>query len=189
MMVAQAQVGPVWTVEQYLALERHSTVKHEYHQGQVYAMAGGTRAHSQIAGNVYALLRAAVRGSGCSALTSDIKIRQSPNDYVYADAVVTCDPRDEPPDQDWIAYPTLVVEELSRSTERHHRHDKFDGYQGIATLREYVLVDYRRREVEVWRLDDAGTWTATTYGPGDAVALTSVDLSMPMDSIYEDSGL
>src|SRR3954447_19076077 len=116
-MVARQQVGPLWTVEEYLVLERYSAVKHEYHGGYVYALAGGSQAHSQIAGNVYALLRAGVRGSGCRPLGPDIKIRRSPDDYVYSDAVVTCDSHDDVPGQDWIDYPTLVVEVLSPSTE------------------------------------------------------------------------
>lgn len=188
-MVAHRQEGPYWTVEEYLALERYSTVKHEYHGGYVYAMAGGTQAHSQIAGNIYALLRVGVRGSGCRALNSDIKIRQAPDDFVYADAVVACDPRDNVPGQDWIDSPSLVVEVLSPSTKRHDRGDKFTGYQNIPTFREYALVEYRRREVTVWRRDDAGRWADTTYGPGDDVPLESVALTLPMDLIYEDSGL
>ena len=188
-MGARQQVGPIWTVEQYLVLERYSTVKHEYHGGYVYALGGGSQAHSQIAGNTLTLLRTGVRGSGCRALNPDIKIRQSPDDYVYADAVVTGDPRDDVPGQDWIDYPTLVVEVLSPSTERYDRAGKFEGYKNSPTFREYVLVEYRRREVEVWRRDDAGTWNLTTYGPGDDVALESVPLTLPMDLIYEDSGL
>src|SRR5947199_8337765 len=91
-MVARQQVGPIWTVDQYLVLERYSTVKHEYHGGYVYAMAGGSQAHSQIAANVLTLLRTGVRGSGCHALNPDIQIRQSPDDYAYSDAVVPCAP-------------------------------------------------------------------------------------------------
>jgi len=187
-MVAQ-QAGPLWTVEQYLSLERYSKVKHEYHSGYVYAMAGGSQAHNVIATNILTLLRLGVRGSNCRAMNPDIKIRQSPGDYVYPDAVVTCDPRDNAPRRDWIDYPTLIVEVLSRSTERHDRGDKFEGYKAIPTFREYILVEYRRREVEVWTCDDAGTWTATTYGSGDDIALTSVALTLPMDLMYEDSGL
>ena len=155
----------------------------------VYALAGGSQDHSQIAGNMHALLRAGVRGSGCRALNPDIKIRQSPDDYVYSDAVVTCAPRDDVPGQDWIDYPMLIVEVLSPSTERYDRAGKFEGYKYSPTFREYVLVEYRRREVEVWRRDAAGTWTSTTYGPSDDVVLDSVALTLPMDLIYEDSGL
>lgn len=187
-MVAQ-QVGPLWTVEEYLDLERYNTVKHEYHGGFVYAMAGGSQAHSQISGNVYALLRADVRGSGCRALNPDIKIRQTQGDYVYADAVVTCDQRDNVPGQDWIDHPIVIVEVLSPSTERHDRGDKFDGYSNIASFREYLLIEYRRREVEVRRRDEDGAWTSTTYRQGDDVMLESIALTLPMDLIYEDSGL
>jgi Uma2 family endonuclease len=187
-MVAQ-QLGPHWTVEQYLALERRSPVKHEYHGGYAYAMAGGSQAHSQIAVNIVTLLRTGVRGSACRVLNADIKIRQTPADFVYPDAVVTCDPRDDVPTREWIAYPTLVVEVLSKSTAKHDRGDKFEGYKAIPSFREYVLVEYRRREVTVWRRDEAGTWSATTYGPGEDVVLESLALVLPMDLIYEDSGL
>ena len=188
-MVAQAQEGPFWTVEQYRDMEAHSTVKHEYHHGQVYAMAGGTLAHSVIAVNTCSLLRTAVRGTGCVALNSDMKIRQSLEDYVYPDASVTGDPNDVCPNQVWIDHPVLVVEVLSRHTERHDRGDRFDGYKQLASLREYVLIDSRRRAVEVWRLDEVGTWLATLYGLDEAITLTSVAVTLPMDLLYEDCGL
>jgi Uma2 family endonuclease len=83
----------------------------------------------------------------------------------------------------------LIVEVLSPSTERHDRGDKFEGYKAVPTFREYVLVEYRRREVELWRRDDTGAWTATTYGPDGDVKLDSLTLELPLDLIYEDSGL
>ena len=187
-MVAQ-QVGPLWTVQGYLDMERSSTVKHEYHHGYVYAMSGGTQAHSQIAVNLLTLLRTGIRGSDCRALNSDIKVQQSPDDFVYPDAVVTCDPRDRAFGQDWIDYPTLVVEVLSPSTERYDQGKKFEEYKAIPTFREYVLVEQRRREVEVRGRDAAGPWTSTTYGPADDVVLHSLALTLPMDLIYEDSGV
>jgi len=187
-MVAQ-QVGPLWTVQGYLDMERSSAVKHEYHAGYVYAMSGGTQTHSQISGNLYTLLRTGVRGSDCRALTPDIKVRQSKDDYVYTDAVVTCDPRDRAFGQDWIDYPTLVVEVLSPSTERYDRGKKFEEYKAIPTFREYVLVEQRRREVEVRSRDDTGAWTTATFGPADDVVLHSLALTLPMDRIYEDSGV
>ncbi len=187
-MVAQPS-GPFWTVEQYLEFERHNGSKHEYHDGYVYAMAGGTQADSQIAVNMVSLLRAAVRGSGCRALNSDIKIRQSAKDYVYAAAVVTCDHRDYVPGQDWIEYPTLVVEVLSPSTEKYDRGAKFEGYKLIAGLREYILIDYRGRAVAVWRRSELDMWSQTECGPGDDIRLESVGLTLTVDQIYEDSGI
>ena len=108
---------------------------------------------------------------------------------MYPDAVVTCDPRDDLLSQDWIDYPTLIVEVLSPSTERHDRGAKFERYKNIPTFREYVLVGYRQRTVEVWCRDDGGTWTSTTFGPPDEVTLASVHFTLLMDQIYEDNGL
>jgi Uma2 family endonuclease len=188
-VVAQPREGPFWTVEQYLDLDEHSTIKHEFHGGQVYAMAGGTQEHSLIAVNVVSLLRAAVRGSGCRAFNSDMKIRQSLDDYVYPDASVTCDPNDVRPGQVWIDYPILVVEVLSTATARHDRGDKFDGYKQLASLREYLLIESRRREAELWRRDDAGSWSRTGYAPSEEIALQSLPLTISMDLLYEDSGV
>jgi Uma2 family endonuclease len=78
---------------------------------------------------------------------------------------------------------------LSPSTERHDPGDKFEGYKNIPTFREYVVVESRRREVEVWHRDDTGRWITTVCGAGNNVALTSLALTLAMDVIYEDSGL
>ena len=83
----------------------------------------------------------------------------------------------------------MLIEVLSKSTERYDRAGKFEGYKTIPTFREYVLVEDRRRAVEVWRRDAAGAWTSTSYGPADDVVLESVALTLSMDLIYEDSGL
>src|SRR6185312_112123 len=185
-MAVELQFGPIWTVEQYLEMEHSSQVRHEFHGGYVYAMSGGTQAHSQIVGNIYTALRIGVREGPCRALGSDIKIRQSKADYVYPDVVVTCDERDRALGRDWIDYPTLVVEVLSKSTERHDRGDKFEGYKRIPTLREYMLVAYKRREVEIRRRVDVDDWTVLTYGPGSEITLESVGLTLSLDAVYED---
>ncbi|MGH2347687.1 MAG: Uma2 family endonuclease, partial [Chloroflexota bacterium] len=91
--------------------------------------------------------------------------------YVYPDVVVTCDPRDYAPNRVWVDCPTLVVEVLSKSTERHDRGDKFEGYKRISTLREYMLVEYKRRGVEVWRRTEDDIWAVISYGPGTDVTL------------------
>ena len=92
-MVAEQQ-GPVFTHDEYEELEEHATERHEYHRGYVFAMSGGTLNHSQISGNVYALVRAAVRGGRCRAFTEAVRVRATASDDVYPDVSVTCDPRD-----------------------------------------------------------------------------------------------
>ena len=188
-MAVELQFGPVWTVEQYLEMESQSPIKHEYHGGYVYAMSGGTQAHSLIALNIASLLRSATRGGSCRVFNADVKVRQSAEHYVYPDVVVTCDARDYAPSRVWVEYPILVAEVLSKSTERHDRGDKFAGYKRISTMREYVQVGYKRREVEVRRRIDAEDWTVSSYGPGGEVTLESVSLTLSLDQIYEDSDL
>jgi len=102
---------------------------------------------------------------------------------------VTCDPSDIRPEQVWIDHPLLVIEVLSFSTARHDRGDKFDGYKQIASLREYVLIESRQREVEVWRREESQAWRRTAHAPGEDIVLASVPLTVSMDLLYEDSGV
>jgi Uma2 family endonuclease len=189
-VIAQQQ-GPLFTHDEYEEFEERAGERHEFHGGYVFAMSGGSLNHSQISGNVYALARAAVRGSNCRAFTEAVRVRATPNDDVYPDISITCDPRDlADMRRRVIAYPTLVVEVLSPSTALYDQGDKFDPYRQIPTLREYVLIDsINRRWVEVRRRDDAGTWTPKVHGGADNVHLETVDLVVPIAAIYEDTDL
>ncbi len=101
---------------------------------------------------------------------------------------VSYGPRDDVLERDWIEHPGLIVGVLSRSTEKHDRGDKFEGYKDLASLQDYVLVEYKRQAVEVWRRGAAGQWTVTSYEPGQDVSLQSVSATMSLDLICEDSG-
>ena len=130
---------PYLTSEQYLQMEEHSIVKHEYVDGQILAMAGASDAHVTIAGNLFTLLRSHVRGSGCRVYISDMKARiESLNRFYYPDVMVTCDPNDQETPT-YKRFPILIVEVLSESTEAFDRGDKFADYQEITSLHEYVL--------------------------------------------------
>ena len=185
-MVAQP-TPPLMTVEEYLELERHSDVKHEYIDGYVYAMAGGTSAQSVISANIIALLRPHLRGGPCRVHTSDMRVRLSATRYVYPDVSVSCDERDRVnSEQDEIHYPRLVVEVLSRTTQDYERTDKFDLYRGCAALQDYVLVSTRRQSVHVYSRGDDGVWLLRPFGPGDDVLLPSIDFRAPIAAFYED---
>jgi Uma2 family endonuclease len=172
------------TVEEYLALERSSETRHEYIDGYVYAMAGGTNGHGVISANVIAALSPYLGDGPCRAYTSDVKVRLSPTRYVYPDVAVSCDERDNADDnEDEVHYPCLVVEVLSRTTEEYDRTDKFDLYAGCAALRDYVLVNARRQSVHVYSRDD-GAWTVRLYGPGTEISLPSLDVQVPIAAIY-----
>jgi Uma2 family endonuclease len=127
-MIAERVHGPLWTVEQYLEMERWSPIRHEFIDGYVYAMAGGTQRHDRIARTITRLLEDHLEGGPCQVFSLNMRVRlANEGDHVYADAAVTCDPRDVADDlSDYIRYPRLVVEVLSDSTEKHDRGATFD---------------------------------------------------------------
>lgn len=173
------------SVEDYLAQELGSDVKHDYIDGYIYAMAGGTKGHGVIAANIIAALSTHFGEGPCRAYTSNIKVRLSPTRYLYPDVSVSCDERDNAnDDEDHIQYPCLIAEVLSRTTEDYDRTDKFDLYAGCATLGDYVLVSARRPSVHVYSRGDDGAWRVRLYGPGNDIALPSLNLSLPIAAIY-----
>jgi Uma2 family endonuclease len=184
-MIASPQ--PHLSPEEYLQIEEHSPVKHEYIDGQAYAMVGASDAHVTIAGNLFALLRNHVRGSGCRVYVSDMKARlETLNRYFYPDVMVTCDPRDrETPLEK--RFPCLIVEVLSDSTEAFDRGDKFADYQSLESLQEYVLISSKRRRVECFRRNEAGLWVLQFYTDQQTpFRLETIDFEGEMALLYED---
>lgn len=185
-MVTEPQ-GRRWSVEEYLWLERNSPVKHEFVDGTVYALAGGTRAHSRIATNAGRLLEEALDESTCRVFNSDMKVRISPRVFRYPDLPVSCDARDDNADDeelDFISYPTLILETLSGSTTHEDRTAKFAEYRTIPTFREYILAAADQAAVHVYRRQDDGTWHSTTYTTGDEMVLESIGVRLPVAALY-----
>ena len=188
-MVAHPTPPPM-PVEEYLELEENSTVKHEYIDGHVYAMAGGTVDHGVIAVNVLSLLRPRLRGGPCRVYNSDVKVRLAPRRYVYPDVSVGCDPRDRVDGRArFIRYPRVIIEVLSPSTARYDRGDKFTMYRALESLAAYVLVDTERIEIEVWTRHSATDWGQRLYGPDDAVDIAPLGFNAPVAAFYEDAPL
>ena len=185
-MIASPQ-HPYLTIDNYLQLEEQSPVKHEYIEGQIYAMAGASDPHVTIAGNLFALLRSHVRGSGCRVYISDMKARiESLNRFYYPDVMVTCDPRDQETST-YKRFPTLIVEVLSDSTEAFDRGDKFTDYQALDSLREYVLINTKRQRVESFRRNEEGLWVLQSYTPEQtSFRLNSIDFEETLAALYED---
>jgi len=186
-MVAFAHV-PRWSVEQYLEMERFSTIKHEFVAGYVYAITGGARAHNAISANLITLLRVGVRGGPCRVYTSDMKVRLTPTDYVYPNMLVSCDARDRGREGELsISYPMLAIEVLSDSTKAYDQDDKFTLlYVRNPALRDYMLVSAHTYAVEVHTRQAEGSWAIHTYGAGQSVRLESLGLVPPVRDIYED---
>jgi Uma2 family endonuclease len=189
-MVAERRHERV-TVDEWRALERAShDVKHEYIDGYLYAMAGGTGAHMAVASNIVIVLRPMFGDGPCIAYPLDMATRLSASRYTYPDVVVTCSERDQPsPDLTEVTEPRVVFEVLSPSTERRDRGRKWDYYRQCASLQEYVLVGTEYQRVEVYRRTDQGWSLFSIYGPDDTVELTSIDVGFSVASIYQRSGV
>ena len=172
--------------EEYLEIEKTSTIKHEYIRGEVYAMAGASDAHVTITGNLFALLRNHLRGGNCRVYFVDMRVRiESANTFYYPDLIVTCD-RCDRNNVYFKEYPRLIVEVLSPKTEKFDRTEKFTDYQQIETLEEYILIDQDRIQLEKFSRNNKGNWDSQNYLQGDKVELKSVDFSCEIGELYED---
>lgn len=186
-MIASKSRGPYFTPEEYLQLEQESSIKHEYRQGLVLAMAGAKKAHIAIVGNLSGLLFNHLRSQQeCVAYATDIKVKFSAGSmYYYPDLAVTCDQRDQVSNSVFIQHPKLIIEVLSDSTEDFERGEKFTDYKNILELEEYVLVHQNQVLVErFWRKRN-GLWLAQTYGAGEQVEFCSIGLICPISFLYE----
>lgn len=171
------------SVEDYLAGEEISDVRHEYIAGEVYAMPGASRMHGLIAGNIHAFWRPLLRGGDCQAFISDMKVRleiAGDDVFYYPDLVMTCDPDDRA--NDYCRAPCLVVEILSPKTRRIDRREKFLAYTSMPSLRGYLLVSQELRQVELFRREHA--WRPEVFCDG-AVPLGCLDEALPLEAIYE----
>jgi Uma2 family endonuclease len=192
-MVAAREHLPRLTPEEYFAWEEQQEVKHEYFDGEIFSMTGGTVNHGRIGGRIFSLIDDhLIESDRCIALNSDVKIKiQASEKYIYPDASVTCDERvrkasryENRQTTQFISHPSLIVEVLSPSTEAYDRGKKFKLYQRSIALMEYVLVSAEEIEIEVFRKNDRGKWEVTNYVAGDAVELESINLTFPIDRVY-----
>ncbi len=173
------------TPAEYLAFERASDERHEYVDGEIFAMSGGTRAHSLIGENVGGELRSALEARPCESHGSDLKIKTAADTYHYADAFVLCgEPKYEDETTDVVLNPKVIVEVLSDSTERYDRGDKFKSYRTLATLDDYVLVSQHSVFVEHYHRLPDGDWLYRALGPGSKLSLASIGAEIEVDRLY-----
>jgi Uma2 family endonuclease len=180
--MTRARVSP----EEYLELERAAEERHEFLDGEIVAMSGGTAEHSLIAQNIIGELRSALRPKPCKVFTSDMRIRiEAANRYTYADAVVVCGPprlADEA--RDTLLNPTAIFEVLSDSTESYDRGEKFAGYRTVPSVEEYVLVSQKQEQVEHFHRQADGSWLLHVYGSGETVSLPALGCELKVDKVY-----
>ncbi|EKD07765.1 MAG: Uma2 family endonuclease [Limnospira sp. PMC 1291.21] len=178
--------------DDYLKLEAQSSVKHEYIDGEVYAMAGATDTHVTIALNMAIALRNHLRGSSCRVYISDMKVRiqkAKSERFYYPDILVTCDQRDRDTPT-YKQFPQLIIEVLSDSTEAFDRGDKFMDYQSLDSLQEYILINTRHPRLEIFRRQD-DSWLFNSYSLSEdtddtTFHIVSLDFTEQIAAIYED---
>jgi Uma2 family endonuclease len=183
-MIAIKESLPRLTPEEYFDWEEKQLEKHEYIDGEVYAMSGGSKNHSLISVKFITLFSNHLEGSGCETGNSDLRVNiVETNNYTYPDVSVTCDERDKTTSQ-YITYPCLIVEVLSDSTEAYDRGGKFRMYRNNPILRDYLLVSSTKIEMDLYHKNDAGEWVIINYKEGDIVELKSINLSFEIDRVY-----
>jgi Uma2 family endonuclease len=174
--------------EEYHNWESTQETRHEYINGEVVAMAGGTRNHNRVSFNFSKILDDALGNpSGdlqCEVYINDVKVQVEPNrKYFYPDVVVTCDDRDRDPQL--VMFPCLIIEVLSPSTEAYDRGFKFSQYRQFDSLQEYVLVQVEQPVVEVFQREQNGKWYFAEYELGDRLLLKSLNLEILVDDLFK----
>jgi len=177
---------PELTYAEYLTYEHESLVKHEFVNGQAFAIAENDENHNLIIGNLVANIHPRLRGSGYRlfALNLKLTIEEANNATYYPDVMVICDRTDN--DSYVKQKPCLLVEVLSQSTALLDRREKLFNYQKLESLQEYVLVSQSEQKVELYRKDRDGGWLLRCLGAGESLDLQSIDLSIGLSEIYED---
>jgi Uma2 family endonuclease len=183
-MIATTENTPHLSPEEYFAWEEQQLEKHEYINGQVYAMTGGSVNHSRIAIRFTTMFDTHLDPSSCITGNSDLKVNiLGTTNYTYPDASVTCDEQDKANTQ-YISHPCLIVEVLSKSTEAYDRGGKFRMYQNNPALIDYLLVSSTTIEIDLYHKNDAGDWLIINYKPGDTIELKSIKLKFPIEQVY-----
>ena len=176
-----------YTPEEYLELERQADVRHEFLDGEIYAMAGGSKRHNGISVNVIRLLGNQLLEDDCSVYGSDMRVKiTSTGKYTYPDVVAVCGEEFfEDESEDTLLNPMLIVEVLSKSTEAYDRGGKFEYYQTISTFSEYVLIAQEPFRVEQFVRKDKNVWTYFEFRkPDEVVKLNSINCKLLLKDIY-----
>lgn len=177
-----------YTKEEYFALQEQLEEKIEYHQGRIYAMAGGSPEHNLIGTNMTTALNIVLDDSKCFVYNGDQQISLAFDDrYVYADAVVVCGEQEfEEPKPLKLKNPMLIVEVLSKSTAKHDKTSKFQLYRKIASFKEYVLIHADQITVEAYYWEEANLWRiSSAHKLSDSIYLYSIDKHIAVKDIYK----
>jgi len=182
-----AATRPRYSIEEYVRFEEHANTKHEFIDGQIIAMAGGTLEHAAMASAVNASFRAQLAGRECEVYTSDARVRITSSGLdTYPDVAVVCGPvvRDTG-DKNAMTNPTVLVEVTSDSTEAYDRGEKLAQYKTIDALRAVVFVAHRRPGIDVYVRQSDGTWASGAHaGAGETVSIEAIRCTLVVDDVF-----
>ena len=178
-----------YTIAEYLAMEEKATDRHEFHDGEILAMSGGTYRHSRTNTNLLVALGTRLRGTPCEPLDSNMRVRiTGRRSYLYPDISIVCGGPQfdlDDPKRTTITNPRIVVEVLSDSIELYDRGAKFSLYREIPSLQQYVLVSQHEPLVEAYLRQAEGAWLLNPIkGMASSLLLPSVNLGIPLAEIY-----
>lgn len=186
--LSRSQPTPL-TPEEYLAWEAKQKIRHEYVDGEVLAMTGGSIPHNDLAINLLTILRPHIKHRGCRLNMSDVKVQAKRGDcYFYPDLVISCHPQDLNATQ-WIQHPKVIIEVLSPSTANYDRSRKLRYYRQIPSLQEYLLINTDQILVEVYQRQTADIWVYCDYGSDEIFHIPSLEFDCSVDAIYENIAL
>ncbi len=176
----------VFNNEDFLKWEETQENKHEFIQGEIFAMGGARQDHVIVAGNMFALLKQHLKGKPCQTYISDMKLRVEQVDaFFYPDIMVSCDETDHKAEQ-FLSNPSLIIEVLSDSTEAFDRGEKFAAFRHIQSLKEYVLIDIKARRIDSFRRTEKNDWLLHVSENQASCDFIYLDLSVELDDIFED---
>ena len=181
-----------FTIEEYLKMEREAEQKHEYFEGEIFAMSGAGERHNVIFSNLFGELAYKLKGNPCRPYGSDLRIHIPENTlFTYPDISIICrDIVTDDKDNDTVIQPSVLIEILSLSTRNYDRGNKFKLYRDIPSLKEYVLVDSEAISVEIFRFSVNGHWQLHEHKDlADSLHIISVGFQITLGEIYHGTKL
>ena len=176
----------------YVALELESPTKHEFLDGEIYAITRGNEEHSALSVEVLGILGLAVQDKPCRVHTSDLRIYAEAVGFAtFPDGSVICGPLEQhaPSPKATAVNPTVLLEVTSDSSEEYDTREKMELYRTIPSLREYVIVSHRERRITVYSRSDAGEWHVRVAISGGRVAVGSLEAEILVDEVYGKSSI
>lgn len=181
-----------FTIEEYLEYENASEEKHEYYQGEIFAMSGPKVTHNIIAGNLFGEIQQKLKGRTCKPFNSDQRIYIPQNTlFTYPDISIICGDILTKDNDEWnIINPAVLIEVLSPSTRNYDKGEKFGLYRDIASLKEYIIVDSEKVHIEVFRINATGHWELEEYKTiNGQLEVRAIGLFISMSDVYEGTKL